>query len=69
MDTYYGEVKTYDSEKGFGFISLPNFPEEDEVFVHVSALKHLEKLIPGQVVTFEIAEGKNGPQAVNVKMK
>lgn len=70
MTHYYGLVKTFDSEKGFGFIELPDFPEEGDLFVHVSALSgDLTELFPEQEVVFDIAEGKNGPQAVNVSLQ
>ncbi|RPA60818.1 cold shock domain-containing protein [Aerococcus agrisoli] len=67
---YYGIVKTFNEKEGFGFIELPDFPEEDDIFVHFSALLHLEQssLTVGQKVHFEIAEGKRGPQAVNISL-
>lgn len=67
---YHGIVKTFNEKEGFGFIELPDFPEEDDIFVHFSALLHIEQtsLVVGQKVTFEIAEGKRGPQAVNVNI-
>ena len=67
---YYGIVKTFNEKEGFGFIELPDFPEEDDIFVHFSALRHLDQtsLTVGQKVHFEIAQGKRGPQAVNIEL-
>jgi CspA family cold shock protein len=57
-----GKVKFFNETKGFGFITDEN---GKDVFVHVSALT--EQLEQGDTVTFEIKEGKKGPNAVNVK--
>ncbi|WP_056967356.1 cold-shock protein [Liquorilactobacillus sucicola] len=61
-----GKVHFFDSEKGYGFIT-PDTGKED-VFVHYTALKvsGYKALEVGQEVSFMIAEGKRGPQAVNV---
>lgn len=58
-----GTVKFFNKEKGFGFI------KEDggqEIFVHVSGLK--DNIKENDHVTFEVTEGKKGPNAVNVKL-
>jgi CspA family cold shock protein len=60
-----GTVKWFNSEKGYGFISVPG---EDDVFVHYSAIladgyKSLEE---GWEVQFEVSSGAKGPQAANV---
>lgn len=61
-----GTVKWFNSEKGFGFISVEG---EDDVFVHFTAIqsndarKNLEE---GQKVQFEVEQGSRGPQAANV---
>lgn len=59
-----GKVKWFNAQKGFGFIIY----EGKDVFVHfkdvtggVNAIKDNDE------VEFEIADGKKGPQAVNVK--
>ena len=60
-----GVVKWFDAKKGFGFISVP---EEDDVFVHFSAIQGegYKTLEEGQQVEFDIEEGPKGPQACNV---
>lgn len=60
-----GTVKWFNSEKGFGFISVDG---EDDVFVHFSAINSdgYKTLEEGQTVEFEVVEGAKGPQAANV---
>ncbi len=60
-----GIVKWFNSEKGFGFISVEG---GDDVFVHFSAIQAegFKTLEEGQAVSFEIVEGARGPQAANV---
>ena len=60
-----GVVKWFNSEKGFGFISVEG---EDDVFVHFSAIQSegFKSLEEGQKVEFEVTEGARGPQAANV---
>jgi len=63
-----GNVKWFDTKKGFGFISTP---DGDDVFVHYSSINTagFKALKEGQSVTFEITEGKKGPQAINVEIE
>lgn len=60
-----GTVKWFNSEKGFGFISMEG---HEDVFVHFSAVTGdgYKVLDEGQKVQFEIVSGDRGPQAVNV---
>nr|WP_315421605.1 cold shock domain-containing protein [uncultured Pedobacter sp.] len=58
-----GTVKFYNESKGFGFIITE---DGDEVFVHVTGL--IDKISQNNRVEFEIAQGKKGPNAVNVKL-
>jgi len=58
-----GTVKFFNQTKGFGFIKVEG--SEKEVFVHVSGLK--DEIRDNDTVTFEIQDGKKGPNAVNVR--
>ncbi len=62
-----GSVKFFNSEKGYGFISQP---EGDDIFVHYSNIEGsgYRSLDEGNTVEFEIAPGRKGPEAVNVRV-
>lgn len=62
-----GKVKWFDAAKGFGFIQSE---EGNDVFVHYSGIikEGFKRLNEGQEVTFEITQGKRGPQATNVNV-
>ena len=59
-----GTVKFFNEQKGFGFIVSPDRPD---VFVHASNILGGGTLTEGQTVEFETAQGRKGPEAVNVK--
>ena len=61
-----GKVKWFDTKKGFGFIQSE---DGDDVFVHYTSIQTegFKNLEQDQEVTFDITEGKKGPQASNVK--
>ncbi|MGC8480638.1 MAG: cold-shock protein [Acidimicrobiales bacterium] len=63
-----GTVKFFNSEKGFGFIT-PSTGEKD-VFVHYSNVVGggYRTLEEGQQVEFDVAEGRKGPEAQNVRV-
>ena len=60
-----GTVKWFNSEKGFGFITVEG---GNDVFAHFSAIQGegFKTLEEGQQVSFEIVEGNRGAQASNV---
>jgi CspA family cold shock protein len=60
-----GQVKWFNERKGFGFISQE---DGDDLFVHFSSIQQegFKVLYEGDEVEFNIAEGKKGPQAVDV---
>ncbi|MGO9875364.1 MAG: cold-shock protein [Acidimicrobiia bacterium] len=62
-----GTVKFFNSEKGFGFISRE---QGDDVFVHFSAIQGdgYKSLDEGQHVEFDVAPGKKGEEAQNVRV-
>ncbi|MCB0395199.1 MAG: cold shock domain-containing protein [Flavobacteriales bacterium] len=59
-----GTVKFFNETKGFGFINEDE--SKNEYFVHVSGL--IDEIRQGDVVEFELKEGKKGMNAVNVKV-
>ena len=61
-----GKIKKVLSEKGFGFIEGGG----NDLFFHHSELKGvtIEELSEGQMVEYEIGEGKKGPCAVSVRL-
>jgi len=64
-----GIVKMINPTGGFGFIKLDN--EQKEVFFHVTAVNggdEVFKNLRDQKVTFDVEEGRKGPQAVNVSL-
>jgi cold shock protein len=65
MEQQQGTVKFFNSEKGFGFIKHNDSAKE--TFVHVSGLNG-GTIKEGDVVEFELQEGKKGMNAVNVKV-
>ena len=62
-----GTVKFFNSEKGFGFISCEG---QDDVFVHYSNIQGdgYKSLDEGQVVEFDVAPGRKGEEAQNVRV-
>jgi CspA family cold shock protein len=64
MSTKQGTVKFYNEQKGFGFIK-DNETGQD-VFTHATGL--IDEIRENDQVTFDVTEGKKGPNAVNVKV-
>ena len=59
-------MKFFNSEKGFGFISRE---QGDDVFVHYSNIQGsgYRSLQEGQRVEFDVAPGRKGEEAQNVR--
>ncbi len=59
-----GTVKFFNNEKGYGFIT----PDEGgkDVFVHVNGCD--DDIAEGDSVSYDVEEGRKGPNAVNVKV-
>lgn len=60
-------MKFFNSEKGFGFISREG---ADDVFVHYSNIQGngYRSLDEGQAVEFDVAPGRKGEEAQNVRV-
>jgi cold shock protein len=62
-----GTVKWFNEAKGFGFIENDN--GSGDLFVHFSNIlgNGFKTLREGEAVEFEEAEGRKGPEAINVQ--
>ena len=60
-------MKFFNAEKGFGFISRE---QGDDVFVHFSNIQGsgYKSLDEGQQVEFDVAPGRKGEEAQNVRV-
>jgi CspA family cold shock protein len=65
MAKQQGTVKFFNAEKGFGFIKHND--SNKETFVHSSGLKS-QTIKEGDIVEFDLQEGKKGMNAVNVEL-
>jgi CspA family cold shock protein len=62
-----GTVKWFNAEKGYGFISREG---GEDVFVHFSSIQGdgYRSLNEGQTVEFDVAAGRKGQEAQNVRV-
>jgi CspA family cold shock protein len=67
MATTQGTVKWFNAEKGYGFIEREG---ASDVFVHFSAIvgDGYRSLNEGQRVEFDVAPGRKGEEAQNVRV-
>lgn len=61
-----GTVKQFDEGASYGFIS--DAANHKSYFVFYTALQGVKRLEVGQKVKYELAQGKNGLQCVNVSV-
>ncbi|GAB2735037.1 cold-shock protein [Salinifilum aidingensis] len=62
-----GRVKWFDADKGFGFLTQDG---GEDVYVRTSALPSgVDTLKTGQRVSFDMAQGRRGPQALRVELQ
>ncbi|CAE7252059.1 Txndc9 [Symbiodinium pilosum] len=60
-----GRVKSYNTRKGFGFITVPDFPRD--IFVYNSHLIGRIGLLAGETVSFDLVVEGGRPQARNAR--
>ncbi|WP_367341870.1 cold-shock protein [Limosilactobacillus sp.] len=60
-----GKVKQYDSQKGWGFITLTGEPD---VYVHARGIarQDRQRLKANDIVSLVVVQGQRGPQAARV---
>ena len=61
-----GKIKKLVADKGFGFIKT----DGDDMFFHRTELQgmSIKDLSEGQTVEYEVAEGRKGPCATNIRV-
>ncbi len=67
-----GVIKFFNDSRGYGFIEADGTPEaiRRELYVHHSQIVDeggYRTLREGEAVIFEVREGEQGPEAVNVQ--
>lgn len=64
MSELTGRCKFFSETKGYGFIKDNN--SENEYFVHITNV--IDRIQENDEVSFDIADGKKGKMATNVKI-
>ena len=59
-----GKVTFFDEGKGYGFIK--DSETQENIFVHVNDIQ--EEITKGNTVRYQMAKGKKGPVAIQVKL-
>lgn len=59
-----GTIKFFNATKGYGFIK--DDATGTEIFLHVTGLID-QDVNQGDKVTYDVADGRKGPNAINVK--
>jgi CspA family cold shock protein len=59
-----GTIKFFNATKGYGFITEDG--SNAEIFLHVTGLAE-QPVTSGEKVQFDVAEGRKGLNAINVK--
>ncbi len=63
---YIGQVKWYNTRKGYGFIMRG---EGEEIFFHKSSsVGNLQEMKDGQWVLYDVEDTKKGPEATDVEL-
>ena len=63
----HGEVKWFNENKGYGFITPDN--SQKDVYVHKTRLVGIQTLREGDKVIFKIGQGMKGPEAQDVRLE
>ncbi len=63
-----GKIKFYNEAKGYGFIT--DSASGNEIFFHrTKVVGELTRKDQDKIATYEITDGKKGPEAVNIQVK
>lgn len=68
---YIGQCKWFNDKLGYGFVTICNGVDKGkDIFVHHTGVRplnsHYKTLRKGEYIQFDIMDGQNGQQAVNV---
>lgn len=69
---YIGQCKWFNDKLGYGFVTICNGADKGkDIFVHHTGVKPLNSsyktLRKGEYIQFDVMEGQNGLQAINVR--